>query len=202
MQGSFWWWQCSDRYNLPLPPPPYPFSPSLIGLMVSADVKHHVYLLCFEVSVCGSTLQLHAGQLESLCYKMGCGDIFFFFFWSAIYSSIFQEYVANTAFCEIDANKRPSLSKCLFIFFFVPFLLNTFQFSPLFFFLLFFFFCFFLLLLLLLLLLFLLVLFSFSVGQYSLASIAIMTPQRHTSAVNILISKYCSYNPTMTYICC
>ena len=35
-------------YNLPLPPPPYPlspFSPSLISLMVSVDVKHHVYLL-------------------------------------------------------------------------------------------------------------------------------------------------------------
>ena len=30
------------------PPPPYPlppFSPSLISLMVSVDVKHHVYLL-------------------------------------------------------------------------------------------------------------------------------------------------------------
>ena len=71
MQKSFWWWQCSDRYiyiynllfffdfyqfyiythNLPLPPPPYPlapFSPSLISLMVSVDVRHHVYLLtCF-----------------------------------------------------------------------------------------------------------------------------------------------------------
>ena len=36
-------------YNLPLPPLPYPlpppFSPSLISLMVSVDVKHHVYLL-------------------------------------------------------------------------------------------------------------------------------------------------------------
>ena len=31
----------------PLPPPPYPlpsFSPSLISLMVSVDVEHHVYL--------------------------------------------------------------------------------------------------------------------------------------------------------------
>ena len=50
MQESFWWWQCSDRYiiSLPLPPPPYPlppFPPSLISLMVSVDVKHHVYLL-------------------------------------------------------------------------------------------------------------------------------------------------------------
>ena len=34
--------------HLPLPPPPYPlppFSPSLISLMFSVDVKHHVYLL-------------------------------------------------------------------------------------------------------------------------------------------------------------
>ena len=49
MQKSFWWWQCSDRYIIfPLPPSPYPLSPfslSLISLMVSVDVKHHVYLL-------------------------------------------------------------------------------------------------------------------------------------------------------------
>ena len=35
-------------YNLPVAPPPYPFSPfspSLISLMVSVEVKHHVYLL-------------------------------------------------------------------------------------------------------------------------------------------------------------
>ena len=51
MQEPFWWWQCSDRYkspssptSIPLPPPPYPFSPSLVSLMVSVDVKHHVYL--------------------------------------------------------------------------------------------------------------------------------------------------------------
>ena len=40
MQESFW--RC-----LPLPSPPYPlapFSPSLISLTVSVDVKHHVYL--------------------------------------------------------------------------------------------------------------------------------------------------------------
>ena len=38
-------------YNLPLPPPPYllpPFSQSLISLMVSVDVKYHVYLLTYE----------------------------------------------------------------------------------------------------------------------------------------------------------
>ena len=48
MQESFWWWQCSDRYILSLSLPhlhtPSPFSaPSLISLMVSVEVKHHVY---------------------------------------------------------------------------------------------------------------------------------------------------------------
>ena len=46
--------QCSNRYIIsitPPPPPPNintpfpPFSPSLISLMVSVEVKHHVYLL-------------------------------------------------------------------------------------------------------------------------------------------------------------
>ena len=48
MQESFWWWQCSDRYIISLSPhlhTPFPLSsPSLISLMVSVDVKHHVYL--------------------------------------------------------------------------------------------------------------------------------------------------------------
>ena len=44
MHESFWWWQCSDRYRICLPSPPPP-SPSLISLMVSVDVKHHVYYL-------------------------------------------------------------------------------------------------------------------------------------------------------------
>ena len=53
MQESFWWWQCSDRYIISLSPPPPPipfppFSPSLISLMVSVDVKHDVYLLTPE----------------------------------------------------------------------------------------------------------------------------------------------------------
>ena len=47
MQESFWWWQCSDRYIISLSPhlhtPPL-FTPSLISLMVSVDVKHHVYV--------------------------------------------------------------------------------------------------------------------------------------------------------------
>ena len=46
MQKSFWWWQCSDRYIISLSPHLRThFSPSLISLMVSVGVKHHVYLL-------------------------------------------------------------------------------------------------------------------------------------------------------------
>ena len=53
MQKSFWWWQCSDRYIFSLSPhlhsPLPPFFPSLISLMVSVDVKHHVYSPCLHV---------------------------------------------------------------------------------------------------------------------------------------------------------
>ena len=46
MQESFWWWQCSDRYNsLTLPHLHKPFPPSLISRTVSVDVKHHVYFV-------------------------------------------------------------------------------------------------------------------------------------------------------------
>ena len=42
--------------SLPRPPHPHPFSPSLTGLMVSVDVKHHVYLLIhLRVSFGGAT---------------------------------------------------------------------------------------------------------------------------------------------------
>ena len=54
MQESFWWWQCSDRYIISLFPhlhTPFPISPSLISLMVSVDVKHHVYLEHGPVSI-------------------------------------------------------------------------------------------------------------------------------------------------------
>ena len=41
MQESFWWWQRNDRYIISLFPHLHnPFSPSLISLMVSVDVKH------------------------------------------------------------------------------------------------------------------------------------------------------------------
>ena len=46
MQESFWWWQCRDRSLKKSPSFPSlhsPFSPSLISLVVSVDVKHHVY---------------------------------------------------------------------------------------------------------------------------------------------------------------
>ena len=42
MQESYMRRQCSDRYIIS---PLLPFSPTLISLMVSVDVKHHVYLL-------------------------------------------------------------------------------------------------------------------------------------------------------------
>ena len=49
MQESFWWLQCSDRYMISLFPHLHtvftPLYQSLISLMVSVDVKHHVYLL-------------------------------------------------------------------------------------------------------------------------------------------------------------
>ena len=46
-QKSFWWWQCGDIISLFThlrTPSRLPFSPSLISLMVSVDVKHHAYL--------------------------------------------------------------------------------------------------------------------------------------------------------------
>ena len=46
MHESLWWWQCSGRCIISLSPhlPTHfpPFSPSLISLVVSVDVKHHV----------------------------------------------------------------------------------------------------------------------------------------------------------------
>ena len=46
MQRSFWWWQPhSDRYIISLFPHLHTSSPSLTSLVVSVDVKHHIYLL-------------------------------------------------------------------------------------------------------------------------------------------------------------
>ena len=71
MQKSFWWWQCSDRYIISLSPhlhtpfPPPPFSPSLISLVVSVDVKRHVYFRSIFLllwSPCGRTWWRHADR--------------------------------------------------------------------------------------------------------------------------------------------
>ena len=66
MKEAFWWWQCSDRYIITLSPhlhTPVPrFSPSLISLMVSVDVKHHVYLL---------TLLTDRFRVQELCESQG-----------------------------------------------------------------------------------------------------------------------------------
>ena len=68
MQESFWWWQCSDRYIISLFPhlhTPFPhFSPSLISLMVSVDVKHHVYLLTYARSKAGQQRGLGSNLLR------------------------------------------------------------------------------------------------------------------------------------------
>ena len=42
MRESFWWWQCSDRYIISLPPSSLTYiRQSLTSLIVSVDVKHH-----------------------------------------------------------------------------------------------------------------------------------------------------------------
>ena len=67
MQESFWWWQCSDRYIISVFPNLHtPFSPSLISLMVSVDVKHHVYLLVL-IATNSSPLQTIRGVLVPVC---------------------------------------------------------------------------------------------------------------------------------------
>ena len=73
MQESFWWWQCSDRYIISLfPQPPYPlpppFFPSLISLMVSVDVKHHVYLRTYVLE---DTMCLLACQVRVIVSDSG-----------------------------------------------------------------------------------------------------------------------------------
>ena len=77
MQESFWCWQCSDRYIISLHPPhtPTPFPPALVCLMVSVEVKYHVYLLtCPEecdtlTGQLTSSLRLSFDWCEGLCHK-------------------------------------------------------------------------------------------------------------------------------------
>ena len=79
MQKSFWWWQPrSDRYIISFSPhlhtPIPPFSLPLISLMVSVDVKHHVYLLkkqawrqrkCANISICRLCLVVLSTSIEN-----------------------------------------------------------------------------------------------------------------------------------------
>ena len=79
MQGSFWWWQCSDRYIYsPSPPPLYPLhavSPSLISLMLSVDIKHHVYLLrtsWLDSSSCGANVSTYLLTVLAMFLELAC----------------------------------------------------------------------------------------------------------------------------------
>ena len=81
MQESLWWRQCSHKYIISLSP--FPPSPSLISLMVSVDVKHHVYLLL-------SGIELNQGR-----------TLFFFFFFNLrrsclMFMHVLGYYVAST----------------------------------------------------------------------------------------------------------
>ena len=58
----------NERTHLHAPFPP--FSPSLISLMVSVDVKHHVYLLCWAGSVPFPLVSL---QRQFVCLTVAAG---------------------------------------------------------------------------------------------------------------------------------
>ena len=62
MQESFWWWQCSDRFIISLFP--HLHTPSLISLMVSVDVKHHLHLPANLGCLLQTYCCLSTGQLE------------------------------------------------------------------------------------------------------------------------------------------
>ena len=58
---SFWWWSY-------FPPPPYslpPFSPSLIRLVISVYVKHHVYLRSYRTLKILHSMPQFGGPLEN-----------------------------------------------------------------------------------------------------------------------------------------
>ena len=76
MQESFWRWQSSDRYIISLFPllhTPFPpsLSPSLISLMVSVDVKHHVDLLTYTKS---QYPDINSYQSTDTCCEMRNSD--------------------------------------------------------------------------------------------------------------------------------
>ena len=66
----------TSRYIISLsPPPPYPFLPSLISLMVSVDVKHHVCLLTYWshfLSICHLHVTFLARSFMSVCTQCSC----------------------------------------------------------------------------------------------------------------------------------
>ena len=68
-------------YNLPLPPPPYhlpPYSPSLISLMVSVDVKHHVS------SETGLTYNYHVILRDNYVFTENTVDLYFVNLWEKL----------------------------------------------------------------------------------------------------------------------
>ena len=83
---SFPWWQCSDRYIISLSPhlhtPFPPLSPSLISLVVSVDVKHHVY--CLWWNLC--TLYLHTCQVSYCRWLRSLLLYLCYVFWALINS--------------------------------------------------------------------------------------------------------------------
>ena len=106
MQESFWWWQCSDRYIISLFL--HLHTPSPISLMVSVDIKHHVYLptyitvmhhLCWKIQnvFCKFALlflflwlyswfTLPIAIFQKICGIKSCDSILHFFmvnWWSA-----------------------------------------------------------------------------------------------------------------------
>ena len=67
--------------RLPPPPPPYPlppFSSSLISLVVSVDVKHHVYLLYGSTTVLENDEKgpssVRPNTTGSNCFKHNAGE--------------------------------------------------------------------------------------------------------------------------------
>ena len=94
VQDSFWWWQCSDRYIISLflhlhnPP----FSPSLISLMVSVDVKHYVYFIQRSWFARGNECPLQSFTQE---VAKGRSCRFRADFWVGVGSRCAREWVLN-----------------------------------------------------------------------------------------------------------
>ena len=84
MQKPFWWWQCSNGYVISFCPTSTPlspiFSPSLISLMVSLDIKHHVYLLLLYIL---SYIQVQCYHHTDICTPtLGIWELEFVMSWS------------------------------------------------------------------------------------------------------------------------